>query len=160
MPVDVASLPEGRQRYGLFTDDQGGILDDLMFANRGDHLLLVVNAGCKEADIAHMQAHLSEVAEVIPVTDRALLALQGPKAEAVLEALVPGVAAMKFMDIAVLPSQWGLDAMASFQLAQNTSLQVNVNNLFDERLYDASHVGLFANRAPGRSITAKLDYRF
>lgn len=104
MPVDVASLPEGRQRYGLFTDDQGGILDDLMFANRGDHLLLVVNAGCKEADIAHMQAHLSEVAEVIPVTDRALLALQGPKAEAVLEALVPGVAAMKFMDIAVLPS--------------------------------------------------------
>lgn len=63
-------------------------------------------------------------------------------------------------NIAVLPSQWRFDAMASFQLAQNTSLQVNVNNLFDERLYDASHVGLFANRAPGRSITAKLDYRF
>lgn len=104
MPVDVASLPQGRQRYGLFTDAQGGILDDLMFANRGDHLFVVVNAGCKEADIAHMTAHLAEVAEVIPVTDRALLALQGPLAEAALEALVPGVAAMKFMDVAVLPS--------------------------------------------------------
>ncbi|RRH76239.1 TonB-dependent receptor [Falsigemmobacter faecalis] len=61
---------------------------------------------------------------------------------------------------AVLPSQWRFDAMASFQVAQNTALQINVNNVFDERLYDASHVGLFANRAPGRSITAKLDYRF
>jgi len=61
---------------------------------------------------------------------------------------------------AVLPSHWRFDAMASFHVAQNTSLQINVNNIFDERLYDASHVGLFANRAPGRSITAKLDYRF
>lgn len=61
---------------------------------------------------------------------------------------------------AELPSQWRFDAMASFAVAENTSLQVNVNNLLDERLYDASHVGIFANRAPGRSITAKLDYRF
>lgn len=107
VPVDVASLAEGRQRYGLFTDAAGGILDDLMFANRGDHLFVVVNAGCKAADIAHMTAHLADVAEVIPVTDRALLALQGPKAEAALEALVPGVAAMKFMDVATLPSRFG-----------------------------------------------------
>ncbi|WP_112311867.1 TonB-dependent receptor [Pseudogemmobacter bohemicus] len=60
----------------------------------------------------------------------------------------------------ILPSQWRFDAMVSYEVAENTLLQVNVNNLFDERLYDASHVGLFANRAPGRSVTAKIDYRF
>ena len=102
MPVDVAGLAEGRQRYGLFTNDAGGILDDLMFANRGDHLFVVVNAACKTADIAHMRAHLSHACEVIPVTDRALLALQGPQAEAALARLVPEVAAMRFMDVAVL----------------------------------------------------------
>jgi aminomethyltransferase len=105
MPVDVAGLAQGRQRYGLFTNDTGGILDDLMFANRGDHLFVVVNAACKAADIAHMQAHLSAVAEVMPVTDRALYALQGPGAEASLAALLPGVAAMRFMDVAILAWQ-------------------------------------------------------
>ncbi len=102
MPVDVLGLSEGRQRYGLFTNDAGGILDDLMFANRGDHFLVVVNAACKVADIAHMVAHLSAVCTVVPVTDRGLLALQGPAAEAALARLVPGVAAMRFMDVAVL----------------------------------------------------------
>ncbi|HEX9857983.1 MAG TPA: glycine cleavage system aminomethyltransferase GcvT, partial [Paracoccaceae bacterium] len=105
MPVDVLGLAPGRQRYGMFTNDTGGILDDLMFANRGDHIFVVVNAACKAADIAHMQAHLSGVAEVIPVTDRALLALQGPQAEAALARLVPGVAAMRFMDVASIDWQ-------------------------------------------------------
>jgi len=98
MPVDVLGLKEGRQRYGLFTNAEGGILDDLMFANRGDHLFVVVNAACKVADVAHMTAHLSEVAEVRAVTDRALLALQGPLAELALERLVPEVAGLRFMD--------------------------------------------------------------
>lgn len=105
VPVDVAGLAEGRQRYGMFTNAEGGILDDLMFANRGDHLFVVVNAACKDQDIAHMRAHLSATCEVVAVTDRALVALQGPRAEAALEGLVPGVAAMKFMDVAILP--WG-----------------------------------------------------
>lgn len=107
MPVDVLSLAPGRQRYGLFTSPQGGILDDLMFANRGDHFLLVVNAGCKVNDIAHMRRHLSGAAEVVEVTDRALFALQGPKAEAALARLIPGAAAMKFMDSTVLASPYG-----------------------------------------------------
>jgi aminomethyltransferase len=107
MPVDVAGLAEGRQRYGLFTNEQGGILDDLMFANRGDHLFVVVNAACKAADIAHMQAHLSDMAEVLPVTDRALLALQGPRAEVTLARLVPQVTAMRFMDVVVLDTVFG-----------------------------------------------------
>lgn len=96
IPAAVLGLPEGRQRYGLFTNATGGILDDLMFANRGDHYLLVVNAGCAEQDIAHLQT-LADV-DVTPVTDRGLLALQGPKAEDALAALVPAVRQMIFMD--------------------------------------------------------------
>ncbi|MFV0492104.1 MAG: glycine cleavage system aminomethyltransferase GcvT [Pseudorhodobacter sp.] len=107
MPVSVAALAEGRQRYGLLTSETGGILDDLMFANRGDHFLVVVNAACKEADIAHLQAHLSQVARIIPVADRALLALQGPKAETALAALVPQVAPMRFMDVLSMDSVFG-----------------------------------------------------
>jgi aminomethyltransferase len=105
MPVDVAGLREGRQRYGLFTNDQGGIIDDLMFANRGDHLFVVVNAGCKAGDIAHMTANLG--AQVRPVTDRALLALQGPLAEDALARLVPDVMAMRFMDVITVDTVFG-----------------------------------------------------
>jgi aminomethyltransferase len=107
MPVDVAGLAPGRQRYGLFTNEDAGILDDLMFANRGDHLFVVVNAACKHADIAHMQAYLAGAAQVTPVTDRGLLALQGPAAEGVLERLAPGTAAMRFMDVGIFPSEYG-----------------------------------------------------
>ena len=99
VPVDLVGLAEGRQRYAMFTNAAGGILDDLMVANRGDHLFVVVNAACKGADIAHMRAHLA--LEVIEISDRALLALQGPAAEAALARLVPGVAAMRFMDVGV-----------------------------------------------------------
>lgn len=98
MPVDVLSLPEGRQRYGLLTNDQGGILDDLMFANRGDHLFVVVNAACKAADIAHMRQAMPGV-DLTEITDRALLALQGPTAGAVIEAMAPEAAEMRFMDV-------------------------------------------------------------
>ena len=103
MPVDVLGLAEGRQRYGLFTNPAGGILDDLMFANRGDHLFVVVNAACKADDIAHMRAHMSGVCTVEEIADRALLALQGPQAEPALARLVPEVAAMRFMDVIVAP---------------------------------------------------------
>ncbi|OHV81516.1 glycine cleavage system aminomethyltransferase GcvT [Rhizobium sp. LCM 4573] len=98
VPVDILGLKEGRQRYGFFTDENGGILDDLMITNRGDHLLVVVNAACKEADVAHMEAHLSGC-DVTLLEDRALLALQGPRAEAVLAEFWPDVVDMKFMDV-------------------------------------------------------------
>ncbi len=106
MPVDVLGLAEGRQRYGLLTNETGGILDDLMFANRGDHLFVVVNAACKAADVAHLRAHLADVAEVEFITDRALLALQGPKAERALARLIPETAAMRFMDVGVFGDHW------------------------------------------------------
>ena len=99
VPVDILGLKDGRQRYGFFTDENGGILDDLMISRLGERLLVVVNAGCKDADIAHLRAKLPEGVAVLVHDDRALLALQGPKAEAVLAALNSDVAAMKFMDV-------------------------------------------------------------
>jgi len=106
VPVDLLGLAEGRQRYGFFTDAAGGILDDLMLANRGDHMFVVVNAACKADDAAHMRAGLPGV-EVEEITGRALMALQGPAAESVLAALVPEVAAMRFMDVGVFDSVFG-----------------------------------------------------
>ncbi|MFW5655341.1 MAG: glycine cleavage system aminomethyltransferase GcvT, partial [Roseicyclus sp.] len=96
-PVDAIGLAEGRQRYAFFTNAAGGLLDDLMIARHGDGLHLVVNAARTEADIAHLRAHVPGV-EVL--SDAALLALQGPMAEAVLAGLVPEVAGMRFMDVA------------------------------------------------------------
>jgi len=102
VPVNVLGLREGRQRYGLFTNDRGGIYDDLMFANRGDHLFVVVNAACKETDIARMRAALEPEISVTYIEDRALIALQGPAAEGVLAAMNPAAAEMRFMDVATL----------------------------------------------------------
>jgi aminomethyltransferase len=99
VPVDILGLAEGRQRYALFTNAQGGILDDLMVTNRGDHLFLVVNAACKAADEAHLRLTVFDACNIEPVKDRALLALQGPQAGAVLEAMAPEAADMKFMDV-------------------------------------------------------------
>ncbi|MCK0169110.1 glycine cleavage system aminomethyltransferase GcvT [Jannaschia sp. S6380] len=99
IPMNVVSLAEGRQRYGLLTLPDGGVADDLMFANRGDHLFLVVNGAMKHLDMEILEAGLPDH-DVTLLDDRALLALQGPSAETVLEALVPGVAAMRFMDVA------------------------------------------------------------
>ena len=102
VPSSVIGLKEGRQRYTLLTSDAGGILDDFMVANRGDHLFAVVNAACKAGDIAHLRARLPGEVVVEEITDRALIALQGPKAAAALAILLPEVAEMRFMDVAVL----------------------------------------------------------
>ncbi|MDO6963129.1 glycine cleavage system aminomethyltransferase GcvT [Rhizobium alvei] len=101
IPVDLLGLKEGRQRYGFFTDQNGGILDDLMVSNRGDHFYMVVNAACKQADFAHMQEKLGDRLTFDILEDRALIALQGPFAEKVLSEFCPEVATMKFMDISV-----------------------------------------------------------
>lgn len=102
VPVDVVDLPLRRQRYALFTDTQGGILDDLMITRCEDHLYLVVNAACKADDIAHLRAQLPAGIEVEPLPQQALLALQGPAARAVLARLAPGAARLFFMQAAPL----------------------------------------------------------
>ncbi len=99
VPGDIRGLAPFRQRYTQFTNDAGGILDDLMVTRWGDDLFVVVNAACKAQDIAHMQARLAG-ARVEPLADRALLALQGPAAAAVLARLAPGCATQKFMSLA------------------------------------------------------------
>ena len=104
VPVDVIGLAEGRQRYAFFTNASGGLLDDLMIvrpraANRagfGD-LFLVVNAGCKAADIRHLQTHIGHRCGVVPMPERALLALQGPQAVTALARLNADVASLIFM---------------------------------------------------------------
>jgi aminomethyltransferase len=98
VPQDILSLAPGRQRYAQFTNDAGGILDDLMVANFGSHLFVVVNAACKADDEALLRAGLSDVCEIEPLSDRALIALQGPKAESVLARLCADAASMRFMD--------------------------------------------------------------
>lgn len=103
IPMDVQGLTEGRQRYGFFTNDEGGILDDLMFSNRGDHIYMVINAACKTTDIAHLRAHLEPEIHVKEITGRALLALQGPMAEAVLAEHYPPIVDMTFMDVDTIP---------------------------------------------------------
>jgi aminomethyltransferase len=99
VPIDVIGIGEGRQRYALFTNAAGGILDDLMVANRGDHLLLIVNAACKNADLAHLGQHLGQTCKIDPLPGRALIALQGPLAQAALARLAPATATMRFMDV-------------------------------------------------------------
>ncbi|MEI6897710.1 MAG: glycine cleavage system aminomethyltransferase GcvT [Psychromonas sp.] len=98
VPVDIIDLPAGKQRYAFFTNEQGGISDDLMVTNFGDHLFVVINAACKEQDIKYIQAKLPADVELQLIEDRALLALQGPKAASVLSKLNPAVNDMVFMD--------------------------------------------------------------
>lgn len=125
MPMDVQGLGLHKQRYGLLLNDEGGILDDLMFVNRGDpsaagpsqgasapsggsapraagepggqEIFLIVNGACKAADLAHLQARIGQRCQITPLPDQALLALQGPQAAAVLQALLPGVEKLVFM---------------------------------------------------------------
>lgn len=99
VPVDIVGLKSGQQRYALFTNEAGCILDDLMVARLGDELFVVVNAACKAQDIALMQKALTSTCTVEPLTDRALIALQGPTASAALQRLAPAVGAMTFMEI-------------------------------------------------------------
>lgn len=98
VPVDIVDLPANKQRYAFFTNEKGGILDDLMVTNFGDHLFLVVNAACKDQDIKHLQDNLPADVELEVIEDRALLAIQGPKAVQVLAELNPVVQEMLFMD--------------------------------------------------------------
>jgi aminomethyltransferase len=97
MPVNVVDLPVGKQRYGLLLNEAGGILDDLMFVNRGEDLFIIVNGACKHDDLAHIRATIGQLCHVGEQFDRALLALQGPQAVTALQRLLPGVEKLVFM---------------------------------------------------------------
>jgi len=97
VPVDVIGIAAGKQRYALFTNDAGGILDDLMVFNTGGYLHVVVNAACKAQDIAHLRKHIGGRCEIRVRNDLALLALQGPGAEAALKGIAVGDIPQTFM---------------------------------------------------------------
>ncbi len=98
VPGNILGLKEGRQRYTMLTNDEGGILDDLMVTNTtGEELFLIVNAACKEQDFAYIGTNLGEGAVLEQLPDRALLALQGSKAAEVMARLAPASAKMTFM---------------------------------------------------------------
>ncbi len=125
VPGDLAALSDGQMRYTMFTNDQGGILDDLMVTRRGDHLFLVVNAACKNQDYAHMQASLSDGNKLEIMEDLALLALQGPEAANVLGRLAPATRLMSFMtsepitigDIRCIISRSGYSGEDGFEIS-------------------------------------------
>ncbi len=112
VPGDIRELPPGRMRYTQLTNDEGGILDDLMVTRWQDHLLLVVNAACKAVDVAHMRAALDGRVEVELLADCALLALQGPAAARVLARHAPACAKLTFMSAAAMPVA-GIDCFVS-----------------------------------------------
>src|SRR3954463_12173721 len=96
LPMDIGHLPVAKQRYALFTNTNGGILDDLMVTRRERDLFLVVNASNQEADFRHLTLHIGDRCSVRRLPDRALLALQGPKAAEALARLATEVASLTF----------------------------------------------------------------
>ena len=105
VPVDVIGLGVNKQRYGLLLTEDGTIIDDLMIVNCGNNLSVIVNGACKVGDIAHIQQKIGSRCQVIPMPERGLLALQGPKAVDALMRLVPGVEQLVFMTGGAF--QWG-----------------------------------------------------
>jgi aminomethyltransferase len=144
IPANYLGLAEGRQRYGVLTNDEGGIRDDLMVANRGDHFFLVVNAGNADADIAYLREHLSDRCEIEVIEDRALIALQGPKAEAAFAPIASGAVEMKFMDCAVFESEFGTlwVTRSGYSGEDGYEISVATDNAeaLTQRLLDASGV--------------------
>lgn len=95
-PSSFTPLPVGKARYTFFTNPEGGIMDDLIVSNVGDHFFVVVNASMRDQDINHMRANLDGVE--VKELDRALIAIQGPAAEKVVSAVAPVAADLKFME--------------------------------------------------------------
>ena len=134
VPVDIIDLEPMKQRYALFTNDKGGVMDDLMVTNAGDHLFVVVNAACKEQDINHMREHIGESCEIEVLEDYALLALQGPQAGAVMARLTTGSEELVFMTAANLE----IDGMECFVTRSGYSgedgFEISVHNDQAEQL--------------------------
>ena len=107
LPGLITSLKPNKMRYSMLLTEEGGVIDDLMVTNTGPHLALVVNGACKWDDIAHLREHLADEVTLTHQEDFALLALQGPKAGEVLEALVPGTGALTFMTAALFEYDGG-----------------------------------------------------
>lgn len=109
VPGDISALAEGKQRYSLLLAEDGGILDDLMITRAPMGLYVVVNGAVKWDDIAHLREFLPDEVNISHLEDRALLALQGPKAVDALKRIVPGVDKLFFMEAGSF--FWGLEPL-------------------------------------------------
>ena len=134
MPVDIVDLGLMKQRYALLTNEQGGVMDDLMVTNAGDYLFVVVNAACKQQDIQHLQQHIGDDCEIEVLEDHALLALQGPQAGAVMGRLAPASKDMVFMTASKLE----IDGISCFVTRSGYTgedgFEISVHNDQAERL--------------------------
>lgn len=122
VPMDVCGLGLHKQRYGLLLNAEGGVIDDLMFVNRGQtptgpEIFVIVNGACKHGDLAHIRAHIGDRCEVQAQFDRALLALQGPQAVTALQRLLPGVEQLVFMT--GMAATWAADASADIYVTRS-----------------------------------------
>lgn len=134
MPVDIVGLEPMKQRYALFTNEQGGVMDDLMVTNAQDHLFMVVNAACKEQDIQHMRDRIGSECDIEVLDDRALLALQGPEAGSVMARLASETTEMVFMTAASIEID-GIDCFITRSgYSGEDGFEISVHNDDAERL--------------------------
>ncbi|MGI9437766.1 MAG: glycine cleavage system aminomethyltransferase GcvT [Geminicoccaceae bacterium] len=143
VPSSITTLAPGKARYTVLTNDEGGILDDLIVCNAGDHLFLVVNAAMRDQDIPHMRRQLQGT-DLVEITDRALLALQGPAASTVLATLAPASTDLSFMETATMAlagadcrvSRLGYTGEDGFEISVPASAAVDLARqlLADERV--------------------------
>jgi len=134
VPVDIMDLPIGKQKYAFFTNDAGGIMDDLMVANYGDYLYVVVNAACKEQDIAHMRANLGDDISIEVLDDRALIAIQGPKTAQALARIQPALQDMVFMDTQLIDIDGALCYVSRSGYTGEDGYEISIPNSDTERL--------------------------
>lgn len=137
LPGLITSLKPGKMRYSLLLTEAGGVIDDLMVTNTGPHLALVVNGACKWDDIAHLREHLADEVTLTHYDDFALLALQGPKAGAVLKELIPGTGALTFMTAGLFEWDGGHIWVSRAGYTGEDGFEISVHETSVQKLADA-----------------------
>ena len=132
IPVDLVNLRENRQRYGFLLNDKGGIIDDLMISNRGEHFMIVANASRKDIDFKILQTKLGDKLEIKMLTDKALVAIQGPKSEEVLSKVFPGISDMSFLDVKTFFYKGGAVEISRSGYTGEDGFEISISNSFVE----------------------------